>query len=59
MGDGCMSMDGFSRLVLSAEFHGKCQEQMECSVKYRGKKATQRRPLREEVSDQELKVSRA
>ena len=34
MGDGRMSMDGFSRLVLSEEFHGKCQEQMgeQCKI---------------------------
>ena len=29
MGAGPMSRDGFSRLVLSEEIHGKCQEQME------------------------------
>lgn len=28
IGDGRTSMDGFSRLVLSEEFHGKCQEQV-------------------------------
>lgn len=32
--DGCISMDEFSRLVLSEEFHGKCQEQMgvQCKI---------------------------
>ena len=59
MGDGRMSMDGFSRLVLSEEFMGNVKNKRESSVKYRGMNATQRRALCEEVLDQELKVPRA